>query len=234
MFFTFGLWHSKTRSLPAVKFHASHTKEKVWNIWRNAMPRALQSKQARDMDRKSVLVNSFDKWLKTYRTKMALKAIARARYLRLPTTAPRQTAQQSRTGPVPVLPPVSRTTLFPRKAIRSPSPDHDNVSEAGPSKPANPFATRSGIASLLTSKSASPGNPMSRPKLSSRGSTRDPSPTRSARSFGGVMRNRSPPKPLSGPPSSPGKDGVKSRIWQELREVQRRSRPPTERSPSPA
>ena len=74
MFRAFGIWHSKTKvrseipivgvnihiryplqSLPAVRFHALHLKARHWKIWRDAMPRALQAKEAREMDRKSVL-----------------------------------------------------------------------------------------------------------------------------------------------------------------------------------
>jgi protein SFI1 len=154
----------------------------------------------------------------------------RARYLRLPTMAPRQTPQQSRVETVPMHPQASNTSAFSRRAIRSPSPDHDNVSGAKLPKPSNPLAGRSGIASLLTS----PDNPMPRPKLSSRASTREPSPARSRLSFGLTGRSSSPPKPLSRPPSSAAGDRGRSRIWQELREVQRRSRPPTDRSLSPS
>jgi protein SFI1 len=159
----------------------------------------------------------------------------RARYLRLPTTAPRQNLQQSRTNPNP-MPPTSRTPVFPRRAIRSASPDRDDVSEAGSSRTpfSRPPAARSGIASLLVTKSISPENPSSRPKFSSRASTREPSPTRSKSSFGAGLRDRSPPKLSSRAPSSVGGEGGKSRLWMELREVQRRSRPPTERSPSPS
>jgi len=46
VFYAFGIWHSKTRSLPAVRFNASHVKKKHWTMWRNAMPQALQSKKS--------------------------------------------------------------------------------------------------------------------------------------------------------------------------------------------
>ncbi|KZT11400.1 uncharacterized protein LAESUDRAFT_734266 [Laetiporus sulphureus 93-53] len=76
MFRAFGIWHAKTRSLPAVRLHAYHTKIKAWSVWRDAMPRALQAKAARQMDRTSVLAQAFEKWQKAYKTKIELKAVA--------------------------------------------------------------------------------------------------------------------------------------------------------------
>ena len=83
------------QSLPAVRFHASHLKSKYWKVWRDSMPRALQSKQAREADRKAVLcafslcgisihchltrrkiAKAFAKWLQAYKTKLELKAVA--------------------------------------------------------------------------------------------------------------------------------------------------------------
>lgn len=74
VFRAFGIWHSKTKvrfavqrrsiciyngyppqSLPSVRFHALHLKARHWKIWRDAMPRALQAKEARELDRRSVL-----------------------------------------------------------------------------------------------------------------------------------------------------------------------------------
>jgi protein SFI1 len=158
---------------------------------------------------------------------------SRARYLRLPTTAPRQTVQHSR------LVPASSMIAFPRRTTESsiPDPDVDGASDAGASRSSpfqKPVPQRFGIASLLlTSKSVSPDNIRSRPKFSSRGSTREPSPAPSRSSFGAAKRDRSPTKSYSRPPSSAGGEGGKSKLWQELRQAQRRSRPPTERSPSP-
>ncbi|EGO20886.1 hypothetical protein SERLADRAFT_452027 [Serpula lacrymans var. lacrymans S7.9] len=94
LFRAFGIWHSRTKSLPAIRFHASYTKAKCWNVWRASMPQALQAKKAREMDKKQVLSKTLEKWVQTHRTKIALKAVARARYLRLPTAAPRQGPDQ--------------------------------------------------------------------------------------------------------------------------------------------
>ncbi|KIY50867.1 hypothetical protein FISHEDRAFT_22101, partial [Fistulina hepatica ATCC 64428] len=90
IFKAFGVWHSKTKTLPAIRFHASHTKVKIWNVWRAAMPLGPQVVQARKFHRKNVLSKFLKNWVETHRTKLALKAVARARYLRLPTAVPRQ------------------------------------------------------------------------------------------------------------------------------------------------
>jgi protein SFI1 len=43
------------QSLPAVRFHASNLKATHWQKWREAMPRALQAKTARELDKKFVV-----------------------------------------------------------------------------------------------------------------------------------------------------------------------------------
>ncbi|KAG6832361.1 hypothetical protein H0H92_002629 [Tricholoma furcatifolium] len=63
-------------SLPALRFHATNAKAKYFEIWRQAMPRALQSTKAREMDRKIMLEKHLTKWVQTHRTKMALRAVA--------------------------------------------------------------------------------------------------------------------------------------------------------------
>jgi len=90
LFRAFGVWRSKTRSLPAIHFSSANTKAKYWKLWREAMPRALQASRAREHDRRNLSGKVLDKWVKTYRTKIAMKAVARARYLRLPSVATKQ------------------------------------------------------------------------------------------------------------------------------------------------
>ncbi|GBE82341.1 hypothetical protein SCP_0407250 [Sparassis crispa] len=237
MFRAFGIWHSKTKSLPAVRFHASRAKAKAWQIWRDAMPRALQARTARDMDRRSVLAQTFDKWLKTYKTKIELKAVARARYLRLPTAAPRQVIENPRFT-MGTQPPRS---VFPR-TLRSSSPGKDPSNAAAGPSIGCPRPGKTGIVSLLTSKLRSPERSErrltrtrasispSRPKLSTRGTTtRDPSPTRAESSYGGGMRDDERParSVASGP--SVG-EAARSSLWQELREIRLRAGTLSERS----
>ncbi|KAJ7109323.1 Sfi1 spindle body protein-domain-containing protein [Mycena epipterygia] len=76
LFRAFATWHSKTKSLPAIRFNASRIKARCWNIWLEALPRALQTKSAREVEKKAVLSKFLDKWLQAYRTKIALKAVA--------------------------------------------------------------------------------------------------------------------------------------------------------------
>lgn len=90
-FHAFGIWHSRTKSLPAIRFYTTNIRFKYFERWRRAMPKALQSKCAREMDRKAVYSRFMEKWLERVRTKRALRAVARARYLRLPDAVPRQT-----------------------------------------------------------------------------------------------------------------------------------------------
>jgi hypothetical protein len=50
---------TSNQSLPALRFHASHSKAKYWHAWRAAMPQALMNSKARDLDKKSILGMSF-------------------------------------------------------------------------------------------------------------------------------------------------------------------------------
>ncbi|OCH95505.1 hypothetical protein OBBRIDRAFT_816423 [Obba rivulosa] len=243
MFRAFGIWLSKTKTLPAVRFHSFHLKAKAWKAWRDAMPRALQAKTAREMERKAVLSKAYEKWVKAYRTKIELKAVARARYLRLPTVA-RQIAPKSRPFPAPSQ---NARLQFPSRDVRHSSPAKDESDDDHPP----PVRSRTpsgkfGIASLLTSRPRSPerpearlgprtvlSGPPTRPKLSTRASsTRDLSPVRPASSYSGVPATREhvprPPTALS--TASGGELGPRSSLRQELRELQLRSRPLMDRS----
>ncbi|KAG6879521.1 hypothetical protein C0992_001854 [Termitomyces sp. T32_za158] len=193
LFRAFGLWHSKTKSLPAIRLHASNTKAKYFEMWRQAMPRALQATKAREKDRSTTLKKSLDRWVQIHRTKMALKAVARARYLRLPTAAPRQTrsSQVSSFGPS-------------HDILRN---DTTSKEPASPSKP-NPLST----VSLLKPRPFSQRSP----GLERSSSTRESS-TASRAAFS--EKASSPTR------TEPANDGTRSRLWQELREMQRKSRP---------
>ncbi|TFY66150.1 hypothetical protein EVG20_g4945 [Dentipellis fragilis] len=235
MFRAFVTWHSKTKSLPAVRFHAANTKAKFWKAWRDAMPRALQGKEAREVDRKNVLAKAFDKWVQAHRTKIALRAVARARYMRLPTSSSRQQPTPSRS---PYLPSTSPSRhVFPREPARPTSPEGDTDLDTEPEKPAiaqpRPQLARgrAGIASLLSSRPRTrlgTDTSPTRPRFSTRSTTtREPSPTRTA-----TTRDPSPSRATraSRPPSSAG---GRSSIWMELKEIQKRARTPTVRSHSP-
>ncbi|KAI0064613.1 hypothetical protein BV25DRAFT_1852514 [Artomyces pyxidatus] len=220
MYRAFVTWHSKTKSLPAVRFHASHIKARFWNIWRDAMPRALQAKKAREMERKAVLSKALEKWLQAHRTKIALRAVARARYMRLPTSS-------SARPPVPA-PRASGSRAIPlRKPARAPAPDTDLDTEAEQPMPVKqpkprPASAITGIASALASRAARDSSP-TRPRFSTRSTgTRDPSPARSRASHG--TRDPSPTRSAVSRPASRGS------LWMELKEIQWKSRTPTVRS----
>ncbi|KAJ6502601.1 hypothetical protein C8R45DRAFT_977175 [Mycena sanguinolenta] len=130
----FKLWQSKTKSLPAIRFDALRLKRmqaRYWNIWRQNLPRALQAKAAREFEKKAVHSKFFDKWLQAYRTKIALKAVARARYLRLP-PAPIRPAPSSRPTPVPA--PMLSRNVFPRRTVKTEEQTSDDEEEPRPSR----------------------------------------------------------------------------------------------------
>lgn len=238
LFRAFGIWHSKTRSLPAIRFHASNLKTKFWDKWRAAMPRALQARQAREKHRKAVLSAFMDKWVQKYKTKIELKAVARARYLRLPTAAPRR----------PQLPASTSRTTPPnsRVAPRSESPTR---SEPDPSYSISAFAqnrlgrtrTRTAFASFLSSTASNPTPPprlseVGRPRLFARG--RDVSPARTVASSDDAEDDKKtdvtgisrPLSSITGPPGEVRRTG----LWTELRELQRKSRTPSDRASNPS
>ncbi|KAI0316688.1 Sfi1 spindle body protein-domain-containing protein [Amylostereum chailletii] len=237
MYRAFVTWHSKTHSLPAVRFHASHVKAKFWTRWRDSMPKALQAKEAREMDKKAVLSRIFAKWLQAYRTKIALRAVIRARNMGLPSAASRPQRQSllSRPTPQPSIP----RSIFPRPAVRRTVPETDTEAETEPEVP-TPLvqpqprapAPRTGIASLLASRPVGRPNPnpeakAARPRLNTRSvGTREPSPARS-RASRGVSPTRSA---ISRPSSSaPGRGS----LWLELQEIQKRARTPASATRSP-
>ncbi|KAF9227630.1 hypothetical protein BS17DRAFT_725990 [Gyrodon lividus] len=251
LFRAFGIWHAKTRSLPAIRFRASRTKTKFWETWRAAMPQALQAKQARERHTLTVLSQSLEKWNQAYRTKRHLKEIVRARYLRLPSVSPGQAVATPK--PAGSLVPKTARNAFPRRNVCAETETND--SDAGPSRPAvcsSALTPRTGIASLLSNRRRAEPVPRSRPKLSTRGA-RESSPTRSKASalasdeppssprqrftarpnpshaYSSYTRESSPTRSVAPTRSEP----ERSRLWQELRQVRMRSRPPTEKSRSP-
>ncbi|KAJ7774770.1 hypothetical protein B0H16DRAFT_1303578 [Mycena metata] len=209
----FKLWHSKTKSLPAIRFNAERIKRiqaRCWNVWLQALPRALQAKTARELEQKAVLSKFFDRWLQAHRTKIALKAVARARYLRLPSTSVRPTPV-SRPAPTP-------RSLFPRRAVRTEEQTSDNDDAPGPSWRQKATAgPRS-----LRSETSPPRRSQSRFSIPA---TRASSPTRSALATR-LRMDTTRPRPAS---SVAGGEGP-GRLLREFRHIQARSKSPSERS----
>lgn len=162
----------------------------------------------------------------------SLSTCSRARYLRLPTSAPRQLVQPARPLPtnVPTIASAANTIL--RRSVRSVSPEHPTKTQVRQPSSNKPFPSYSSVSDIPGQK-AGPFievGATSRPKFSSRASTRAASPARSLSSWGG--RTRSPTRAVDSAPT-PSEGGGRGRLWNELRQIQRRSRPPTERASSP-
>ncbi|KAF5365583.1 hypothetical protein D9758_003196 [Tetrapyrgos nigripes] len=222
-------WKSKTKSLPAVNFHSKHLRARYWKIWLNALPRALQAKQAREMDQQSLLKKCLDKWAQAHRTKLALKAVARARYFPVPTsTGPHRPVTSTR--PFPAVLSSAPRSRFGQRAKRTPSSDEEEHSSPGPSEPrSKPLGVRPGLFPSRARSEVSPTRTLFSPPKS-----RDPSPARSTKSSVPApwyIRERSPVR-VPPPPSSAGGEG-RSRLWYELREVRQKSKTPSERSQPP-
>ncbi|KAJ7470710.1 Sfi1 spindle body protein-domain-containing protein [Mycena latifolia] len=217
----FATWHSKTKSLPAIRFNASRIKTRCWNIWLEALPRALQTKTAREMEKKAVLSKFLDRWLQALRTKMALKAVARARYLRLPAPPTRPAAINSRPAPTPPMPVISRN-MFPRRAVRT--EEESSEDGEGPGRPSR----RKHLPGPRSLRSDSPPRrPQSRFSIPA---TRASSPARSSigmrldRDVGGATALPARPASSVTAGERPG------RLLQELRQLQRRPKSPSEHS----
>ncbi|KAJ7273658.1 hypothetical protein B0H12DRAFT_1090432 [Mycena haematopus] len=214
----FRLWHSKTKSLPAIRFNALRVKRiqaRCWNIWRKALPRALQIKTAREIEKKAVQSKFFDKWLQAHRTKTALKAVARARYLRLP-SAPMRPTPSSRPTVVPA--PVTSRSVFPRPAVKTEEQTSDDEAEPGPSW------RRKELTGPTSVRSASP--PRRSQSRFSIPATRASSPSRST--FGMRLSRESTVFPTRPASSVTGEE--RPSILREFRDFQRRPKSLSEHS----
>ncbi|KAK7466966.1 hypothetical protein VKT23_004030 [Stygiomarasmius scandens] len=222
-------WLTKTKSLPAIHFQSKHVKARYWKIWLDAMPRALQSKKAREKDRQTLLKKCLDKWAQAHRTKLALKAVARARYFPVPTSVISRPTPSSRLFPPPISS-ISRNPPTRRIRQAESSEEERDQPSPGPSESrlrSRPLGIRTGLfPSPKARTEVSPTRTLFSPPK-----TREPSPARSTKSSVPTpwyMRDRSPVR-VPPPPSSAGGEGRSSRLWHELRE-QRKSHSPSELS----
>ncbi|CAE6428048.1 unnamed protein product [Rhizoctonia solani] len=105
VFSAFRLWESKSRALPALRFYSDSVRRKAFEKWRASLPSAKLARAAREFDKENLLRKMLAHWKERYQTRIGLKAVARARYLRLPpaTATPRPSvlgsAAASRAGP---------------------------------------------------------------------------------------------------------------------------------------
>jgi len=202
----FELWLSKTTSLPAVQFNSKHIKENFFKRWRNAMPKALRERKARDTDRHNTLARHFEIWIKTYQAKTIRKAVARAKNLRLPTASSRQYVTSSSAFP-------SSHHLLPRRSARAIESDAEDIPEKPLTTSGHPrtsLITRPPITARRRWPDKSPSRSEYAPSV-----TRQASPVRSVASLMN-RRSRSPSKAPSSVVSG-GNEGGK--LWMALKEV---------------
>ncbi|KAH7340364.1 Sfi1 spindle body protein-domain-containing protein [Rhizoctonia solani] len=178
MFSAFRLWESKSRvsNTHSVLLNDIRVIICAFEKWRASLPSAKLARVAREFDKEQLLRKMLAHWKERYQIRIGLKAVARARYLRLPpaAAAPRpsvlSSAAASRAGPS------SRPGILPSS-----------------STPA-PFAfPRPSAVSLLGRKLASERVSSSVPP-----ETRAPSPSPAARA-----RSSSPVKPIVAPKPIP-------------------------------
>ncbi|KAF8522310.1 hypothetical protein BU17DRAFT_44917 [Hysterangium stoloniferum] len=156
----FLIWRSQSKSVPAVRQYSNSLKFKIWHMWRKAFPLAKQIRLAQEAHAKRLLAMIFEKWKQAHRTKVALKAVARARHLRLPSPGykPSSTSPKSRDSedPRPVL------HLPRRPYVLEPSKDDDdtvpNPRAVSLSSGPNAISRRERLSSLLSRPSTSNAN----------------------------------------------------------------------------
>jgi len=214
LFRAFGVWHSKTKSLPAVRFRATQLKSKYFGIWRSAFPGALQAKKTREAYQKTILSTFIGKWVDTYRAKVALKAVARARYLRLPTAVPR-----AKNGGARHIPPsAASSNTFHLRHTGTAKLENDPCPSISAflSKTSNHKARASSLLRTRTRQDPRPTRsaPIHRP--------RQVSPARSAITS---KTTREATSSRASPTSQIGEE-KRGRLWLELQEVRRRNKFP--------
>ncbi|CAK5277723.1 unnamed protein product [Mycena citricolor] len=217
LYHVFMLWQSKAQTLPAIRFNARRVKTAHWKIWLQALPRALQHKEAKEIDRRRMLTKSLRHWSEAYRTKIALKAVARARYMRLP-TAIKHVPARSTVASRPTIPAPATRSVFPRR--RTNTEDQSSVGSEDEERFTEPSRWRQhSRPRSVRSEISSPRRPQPIPV------TRASSPARSTFAPRSVIF---PPRPSS---STAGDDGrAPTSLLHELRQLQMRGKSPSERS----
>ncbi|QRW27270.1 Cilia-and flagella-associated protein 46 [Rhizoctonia solani] len=173
VFSAFRLWESKSRALPALRFYSESVRRRAFEKWKASLPSAKLARVAREFDREHVLRKMLVHWKERYQTRIGLKAVARARYLRLPpaTAAPRPSvlgsAAASRAGPSsrPGLPSSSSTPaplVFPRPSAISLLARKATSERAASSVP--PETRAPSPSPAARARSSSPVKPIAAPK----------------------------------------------------------------------
>ncbi|KAJ3521872.1 hypothetical protein NMY22_g12132 [Coprinellus aureogranulatus] len=86
----FSTWHGKSKAPPAIRFDCVRVKKLFFKKWKGAMSHTHQMKQAMNLDRSFVAGRFFGRWVEVYKARKTLKAVARARHLRLPAAPARK------------------------------------------------------------------------------------------------------------------------------------------------
>ncbi|CAE6433125.1 unnamed protein product [Rhizoctonia solani] len=120
MFSAFRLWESKSRALPALRFYSDSVRRRAFEKWKASLPSAKLARAAREFDKEQLLRKMLAHWKARYQTRIGLKAVARARYLRLPpaTATPRPSVLGSAAGSRAV--PSSRSGMPPSSSAPAP------------------------------------------------------------------------------------------------------------------
>ncbi|KIM30161.1 hypothetical protein M408DRAFT_294465 [Serendipita vermifera MAFF 305830] len=193
LFKMFRIWEARTPSIPAIRFRAYYTRLNALRAWKAAMPAAMKRKEARDHDRTVVLAKSLDKWREKYKTKVSLKAVARARYLRLPPAPAKQAANR-----MLLIKPRISTSTVPTRSYRSASPEREPPASRPVSFGSNPTGVKRPLHDRV-------GSGQSPPRAES---SRAPSPTSTRASFQGFgLAGLAKRRPVFGAPSSSGIGG---------------------------
>ncbi|TFK29877.1 hypothetical protein FA15DRAFT_185394 [Coprinopsis marcescibilis] len=145
----FKRWYAKTKAPPAIQFHAIRLKRHNFDLWRVALSRAAQAKEARNFDQARIHEHFFSHWLEAYRAKKMRKAIARARHLRLPAAPKVSTSSAS-------------AKIFPRRNSFLSEPPPKEVERHRSTSPIPPQSVISStyvggrLSAVISAKSASP------------------------------------------------------------------------------
>ncbi|KAF8590581.1 hypothetical protein K439DRAFT_1329550 [Ramaria rubella] len=149
----FGVWRSKSKSVPGIRLYATNLKFKMWVIWRTAIPIAIQIRRAREVYLRRILSAMFERWKEARRAKIALKAVARARYLRLPSPGYRAPTSVPQSQESSLLRPLLHRPL--RSLVSAPMNDAPNPVHISSSSGHGPETRWRGYSSLLASRPAS-------------------------------------------------------------------------------
>lgn len=211
----FARWHGKSKRPVAIRIDRLRVKKEFFKKWKGAMSHTHQVKEAVNLDRSFVTGRFFERWLEAYKAQKTVKAVARARHLRLPAAPVRKSAISS--------PSASPSNIFPRKTDflrRQPSrkrvedddDDSDASSAASGVPPSRAPSVKSATSSTYISHKSHAPSVMSSASRFAFARPRETSPNRTLQLPSSISRARSDtrsPAPVLRSPS-PSALSVKS------------------------